>query len=206
MLKIDTFIVGPIETNCYIITDTTSNTSAIIDPGLKSDILTKRINQIGKYNFKYILLTHGHFDHIGGVSYYKDMTNADIVISQGDCDFPKNNENNLAFRHSPIKQFNADIIVKNEDTLFFGEYTIKVMTTPGHTIGSVCYFIDNNIFTGDTLMKGCIGRTDFPTSNFSDMVNSINDLNKVSGEYKIFCGHGESTTLSYEKMTNPYMR
>lgn len=205
MLEIEQFVVGPLETNCYIVRDTESNEALLVDTGYQDEHVTREINKIGAVNFKYILLTHGHFDHIGAVTYYRELTKAQVVISEGDSDFTENTALNLAFRHFPIEPFKPDKTVIDKSTLQIGKYDIEVMETPGHTRGGVCYIIDDNIFTGDTLMKGFVGRTDFPTSKTADLRKSLKKIANINGNYKLFCGHGEPTTLADEKRTNQYM-
>lgn len=207
MLTIKSYSVGELETNCYMVCDKQSGEAALVDPGAEEASLTQDIKAIlGDTSLKYILLTHGHFDHIAGVKFYKELTGAKVVISEGDKEFPCNDSLNLSFRHFEVEGFSPDIVVRDNDILMLGTCEIRVIETPGHTMGSVCYVIGDNIFTGDTIMRGSIGRTDFPTSSFSDMKKSLLKLANIRGDYKLFCGHGDRSLLSFERENNPFIK
>lgn len=208
MLSIKTFVVNPLKTNCYFIKNDETNKIAIIDPGGISLKLNEEISQYSQKNFEYILLTHGHFDHIKSAQKYREITGAKIVIALAERDFTKNAELNLSnqLKSRAISPFEADVFVQNDDILEFGNTKIKVIHTPGHTMGSVCYIVDDCIFTGDTLMKCTIGRTDLQTGNANDIQNSLKKLCTLTKNYKIYPGHGEISTLDYEKSNNIYLK
>lgn len=208
IVQITTYKLGPLKTNCYLIKDEKTNKIAIIDPGGISKDLDDYIKKIGKANFFYILLTHGHFDHIRKAQRYKELTASKIVISKKESEFTSNPELNLSYKfgQQEIKPFSADIFVKDGDIINLGNLKIKVFETPGHTVGSVCYLVNDCIFSGDTLMKDSIGRTDLATGTYEDMLKSIIKLNSIKDDYKIYPGHGEFTTLDYEKNNNIYFR
>ena len=204
MIKIKTFCVSVMQTNCYLIEDTESNECALVDVG---ELTNSIKNAIKDKNIKYILLTHGHFDHIGGVNDIKKLIDAKIVINEKEKEFLCNDRLNLSTLVSPrgIKPFSADILLNDNDELKLGNYTIKMIETSGHTSGGCCYIIDDNIFAGDTLMKGTVGRTDFPTGSMKDMMKSIEKLKNLKGNYNVYGGHGDKTQLDYERFYNPYM-
>lgn len=206
MLSVSSYKVGPLQTNCYVIIDQDTNKAAIIDPGGQSQALDDKIKHIGKENIKYILLTHGHFDHIMLSNKYKNLTGAKIAINKLESDFTKNSNLNLSnlFTDKGIQPFNPDILLDDYDVLDLGNTKIKVRLTPGHTRGSSCFIIDDCIFSGDTLMKGCIGRTDFVTGDYNDIKKSLEIFLNMDMDYKIYPGHGDETTLNYEKENNPY--
>ncbi len=206
MLNIKMLILGDIEANCYFVTN--DEFSLVIDPGAPSDELEKLINDFGADKFKYILLTHGHFDHIGNVkALKKKYPKVTIVISEKDSKFTENANLNLSLFFGDVcDTFKADMEVSDEDKLDFGNDTIRVLLTPGHTQGSVCYLIGNSLFTGDTLFSGTVGRMDFPTGSESDMMKSIKRLSELPGNPDIYCGHNAPTTLEREKKNNYMMR
>ena len=153
-------------------------------------------------NLKYILLTHGHFDHILKAKKYRDVFGAKIVISRLESEFTVDGFLNLSDRFlkpNIFESFNPDTLVDDQDELYFGKYKIKVLSTPGHTAGSLCYIIDNNIFSGDTLFKNQCGCTRFPTGSEDKMENSLKKLYSLEGDFNVYPGHGESTILSAEK-------
>ena len=207
MIKIERFVVGEIEANCFFVTDDEENLAFLVDTGDYSFELKKRIKEFGAEKVKYILLTHGHLDHIGYASEMREeFPSAKIVIGKDDAHFTNEDDLNLSslfgmtFRH-----FDADILVEDESELAFGSKKIKVISTPGHTKGGVCYIFGDCIFTGDTLFRGCVGRTDFPTSSKEDMKKSLEKLEALDGNYKVYCGHESNTTLDYERKNNIYM-
>ena len=207
MIKIERFVVGEIEANCFFVTDDEENLAFLVDTGDYSFELKKRIKEFGAEKVKYILLTHGHLDHIGYASEMREeFPSAKIVIGKDDAHFTNEDDLNLSslfgmtFRH-----FDADILVEDGSELAFGSKKIKVISTPGHTKGGVCYIFGDCIFTGDTLFRGCIGRTDFPTSSKEDMKKSLEKLEAIDGNYKVYCGHESNTTLDRERKNNIYM-
>lgn len=207
MIDIKHTITSIMQTNCYIITDIETGFMAIIDAGAYSPELESVVKE-NKDKIKYVMSTHGHFDHIGYVHQIKSLTNAKVVISSEDEKFLSDDKLNLSIRHpeSEISPMRADIKLNDNDSIMLGNTEVKFILTPGHTAGSGCYIIDDNIFTGDTLMKLSIGRVDFPTSSETDMIKSLVRLSKIAGEYKVFPGHGNFTSLNYEKRYNQYIK
>ena len=207
MIKIERFVVGEIEANCFFVTDDEENLAFLVDTGDYSFELKKRIKEFGAEKVKYILLTHGHLDHIGYASEMREeFPSAKIVIGKDDAHFTNEDDLNLSslfgmtFRH-----FDADILVEDGSELAFGSKKIKVISTPGHTKGGVCYIFGDCIFTGDTLFRGSIGRTDFPTGDKTEMIQSLKKLASLEGNYNVYCGHESNTTLDFERKNNIYM-
>ena len=198
--------LGELGANCYFVTS--GNDSLVIDPGDSSEMLLNLINEFGAEKFKYILLTHGHFDHIGNTAALKKMyPDSKIVISEKEKEFTTTPRLNLSlFFGSDCEPFKADITVDDGDILPFGDERIKVMSTPGHTIGSVCYLFSDCLFSGDTLFRESIGRVDFPTGNDEEMKNSLKKLYNLPGNPVVYCGHDASTTLDSERKNNYAMR
>ena len=207
MTEIKTFQVGIMSTNCYLITDKDTNEMAIVDPGAYSSVITDTSNA-GAGNLKMILLTHGHYDHIGGVSdFLRDFPNAKVYIGEKDKICLTNDEYNLSIKmfRRRFQHFSADILCDGE-ILRLGNTEIKFMETPGHTAGSGCYIFDDKIMSGDTLFCESCGRTDFPGSSSIDIIKSLRILSQLEQDYTVYPGHDCSTTLSHEKKYNPYMR
>ena len=195
---------GSMDNNCSLIIDEKTNQSALVDC---NEFNQKMIDMIGDTDLKYILLTHGHFDHIIGVKSVKEKYGAQVVISKEDEPMLNSSKLSLAaFCNAPQNNVDADIIVKDGDEITLGKTKIKVMATPGHTSGSVCYIAENCIFSGDTLFYCSCGRTDFPSGSPEQMMSSLQKLKALDGDYKVYTGHNNITTLDFERKNNPYMK
>lgn len=206
-MKIESVQVGILSTNFYVITDEETGVSAAIDPGADFSELKHLIEN---KNIKYIFITHGHYDHVFGTAELKRQTGAEVVIGEDDAEHLHNIEKCNSGMHFPVLQelTEADITVKDGDELSVGNIKIKVLSTPGHSFGSVCYVLpgENVIFSGDTLFYRSIGRTDFPTSSPQMMAASLDKLVSIEGDYDVYPGHGPSTTLESERKNNFYLR
>lgn len=207
-MQIETLVLGPVCANCYIVTDEKTNEAAVIDCGEYTQELGNKLE--GK-NLKYILLTHGHYDHILGV-YDLKMSHPEAKIAIHNDEAYKLVDELPSFAHEMMpgvqKYVPADIIVGEGDKLTIGEIEFTVMHTPGHSKGGVCYFAEDErtLFTGDTLFCLTVGRTDFFDSSEEEMLESITRLYNMEGDYDIYPGHNRATTLEYEKRRNRYMR
>lgn len=207
MLNIECFEVGALATNCYVITDKESGLSAVIDPGEYSQSLEEKIKSLKEKTVKYIILTHGHYDHIGYVLPAARLTGAQIVIGKREEEFLSNGTLNRSFMHDiDIEPIKADLLVSENDKIILGETEITVLDLPGHTGGSVGYLADGKLFCGDTLFKGSMGRTDFETGSEQDIMRSLKKLSALPDNTKVYSGHGPSTTIGEEKQRNPYMK
>lgn len=189
-------------TNTYIVTDEETGETAVVDPSLPEESLIEKLN--GK-NVKYVLLTHGHFDHIGGVNLVKEKTGAKVVIHKEDeemlCDPNKNYGTDI----TPVY---ADVLVEDGSELPFGNTRITVLHTPGHTKGGVCYIFNDDriMFSGDTLFRLTAGRTDLYGGDARIELMSLAKIAELKGDYKVYPGHDSSTTLDFERQYNRYMR
>jgi glyoxylase-like metal-dependent hydrolase (beta-lactamase superfamily II) len=206
-MKVQTFPVGELKSNCHIVINEEVNQAVFIDCGGEP---LKLLNYLTKNNLelKAILLTHGHYDHFEGVSYVQEKTNCKVYISKQDSNMLTSNVDSLAKlleyeSFSPVKDF---ITVSNGDVIKEGNLEFKVLSTAGHTLGSVCYICNDCLFTGDTLFKRSMGRTDFPTGSYFDMKNSLQKLYNLEGNYKVYTGHDGNTDLQSERDYNPRMK
>lgn len=203
--KIIKLVVGQLQENCFILFDEDKN-AFVVDPGGSSENIIEAIEK-NSLSIKYILLTHGHFDHVGAVAALVKKYKAPVYLSKEDRAFLESPKEVRASAFGmQIEAAEVDVFVKEGDEISFSEGNIKVIETPGHTLGSVCYLFENYLFAGDTLFNGSIGRTDFPESDHSLMVESLKKLKKLDDEIYVLSGHGPESQISYEKMTNPYLR
>ena len=206
MLKITTFAPGMVYANCYIVKDGQSGDAFVVDPGAYNKRLEAVLKQEGIEKLRYILLTHGHFDHISGVKELKENFGGEIVIHREDAECLYDKSKSLASKFLfPQHDVTADVLVKDGDRLSFGGGEIEVIHTPGHTRGSVCYVTQDIMLSGDTLFRSSIGRTDFPGGSIEEMKESLKRLAALERNYTVYPGHAESTTLEAEKKYNPYM-
>ena len=206
---IRTIPLGPIEANTYIVIDEDSGSTAIIDAGDYSKKLLEMLSDEKIRKIEYILLTHGHFDHIDGVPELKKrFPDAKIAIHEADAPCLYDDSLSLARGFGKLfsKKAEADIILHDDDVLSLGNVQIKVIHTPGHTAGGVTYVVDDAMFTGDTLFFTSIGRTDFPGGSYEVLNDSVCRLFDMEGEYTVYPGHDRKTSLDYERTHNRFVR
>lgn len=203
MPKIDVLPLGAYQTNCYIVWAAGSNRCAVIDPGYEPETVLARLDQLG-LTLDAILLTHGHFDHVGAVKALVKTTGCKLWMSQSDYTQRKNPINDYLY---PLHDSNfCEVSFCEEgEQIGVGGLTFLVLETPGHTWGSVCYLCEDAMFCGDTLFAGSCGRTDLSGGDRVTMMNSLERLREIDTDYRVFPGHGESSTLRQEQRTNPYM-
>lgn len=197
--------VGFLNTNCYILKSKTSENAIVIDPG-EDAIKIKSVLRDMDAKCILILLTHGHFDHILGVENMR-TTRAKVAIHELDAHSLTEKDVFSSIIPKDDRPFEpADILFTEEGDYKAEEFTFSVIHTPGHTEGSVCYVFDDIIFTGDTLFKNAIGRTDFIGSDPEKMIRSLKRLYDLPGDYGIYPGHEDKTVLSDERKYNPYLK
>lgn len=205
-MRVSIHAVGPIYTNCYVVQDEGTGKTAVIDPGGVSEELFEQLDRIGKENIVYILLTHFHFDHIMGVKRLKERYGTTVAIHESEknglSDPALNGLDSFGYGWQVLPE--ADMTFKDGDVLEVGDLSFKVMHTPGHTMGSCCFICENAIFSGDTLFRMGMGRTDLPTGNPQKLYNSLLRLFRLDGNYDVYPGHDAKTTLDYERLNNGY--
>lgn len=206
MIKTTCFVIGMIATNCYLIEDEATGELAVIDPADHCDELLRSIDERGG-KLAYILLTHGHYDHITGAAELCERYHPTVCAAEKEVALIAEPSLNLSKKHGiTIAPFIVDRALKDDDVLMLGESDIRFMLTPGHTAGSGCYIIDDSLFSGDTLFCTSVGRTDFPTSSMTDMMRSVTRLKDLDGNYNVYPGHDRFTTLEMERKYNPFMQ
>jgi hydroxyacylglutathione hydrolase len=198
-MLIETFTIGGLSTNCYVVSSRQTKDAIVIDPGL--DLIFEAdpiFDYIAEASLKVNLIvnTHGHSDHINGDAIFQEKYNVPISIHRLDASSLVVLEN---------VNFPAAVLLDEGSLIQFGNESLKVMHTPGHTPGSICLVGDRLVFTGDTLFAGGIGRTDFPGGSNSDMKMSLLKLQSLPDYYLIYPGHGPTSIIGEEKRVNPFL-
>ena len=207
-IRVEYAAVGQYGTNCYLLADDASGEAAAVDCAVFDGDYRLLLQKAGVASLKYILLTHGHFDHVCGVAALKEVCGGGVCISSADAAGLTDERANLnayvrfgAFRPAP-----PDRLLREGDTLFLGGTELRVMETPGHTPGSVCFLTEGMIFSGDTLFRESMGRTDLPGGSTRTLFRSLRALGELPGDAAVYPGHGPLTTLLHEKKNNFYLR
>lgn len=200
-------ILGGLATNCYILGCPKTKEALVIDPAEESSTLFKLIKDYD-FKLKYIINTHGHADHIGGNKILKEKYSAKLLIHILDKDMLVDTKKNFSYYTGlPVQSPAADDYLKDGMSLSLGSRTLLIIHTPGHSPGSVSIKLDDMIFTGDTLFKGSIGRTDLPGGSMTDIINSIKEkLLVFNSSCTVYPGHGPATTLHQELKNNPFLK
>ncbi len=198
-MLIEMFIVGMLSTNCYVVSAQQSKEAIIIDPGLDSSTEAQQIFDYiseGSLKVKLIVNTHGHQDHINGDATFQAKYKVPIYIHRLDASALEDLERN---------SYPANVLLEEDSLIKFGNESLKVVHTPGHTRGSVCLLGERLVFTGDTLFAEGIGRTDFPGGSNRDMQLSLKKLMRLHNNLLIYPGHGPTSIMGEEKRVNPFL-
>jgi hydroxyacylglutathione hydrolase len=209
-MKLKKFPVGPMGTNCYIVIDEPTKTAAVVDPGYDAGFIYNKLNRAG-VTCAMILLTHGHADHTCALDELRELTGAPVYVHAGDAKMLADPALSYArLTGAPDEPIGPpEHTVADGDKITLGGTVIEVMHTQGHTPGSVCYLIrderGDTMLSGDTLFRGSIGCYDLAGGDFRTLMQSLRRIAALEGEWKVYPGHGPSTTLSRERETNMYM-
>lgn len=204
---INTISVAPIGTNCYVLACEKTGEAIIIDPGGEPEKILRLVDQ-EKYDLKYIINTHAHFDHVGGVKEIQKAKGVSFLLHRDDEIYLEPTvfaESLRNFGIMNVEPPTVDEYIDANKIYTFGECQFTVLETPGHSPGGVCFLFEKEVFVGDTLFSGSIGRTDFPGGSMPILMASIKDkLMPLSDETIVYCGHMESTTIGKEREFNPF--
>ena len=193
-MELKTFPIGSLQTNCYMAWAEGSEKCILIDPGYEPELLLEQV-RLQRKTLEAILLTHGHFDHVGGVKQIAAETGCKVYICAEELKQPLRYSDGLHYTDT----------VAEGDVLELAGLTLQVLHTPGHTPGCVCLLCEDVMFAGDTLFAGTCGRTDLPHSAPEKMRTSLNRLAALEGDYQVLPGHGRASTLDEERKLNPFM-
>lgn len=199
-MTITTFVTSPLETNTYVVIN--GNKAFVVDPGGRAEEISAFIRKEGA-TAEAVLLTHGHFDHTGGVAALQ-REGAQVFIHRDDARLANSVANLAAVAGYSVEHFTPDVTLAGGERLTVAGVPVSVIHTAGHTAGGVCYDLGDVLFTGDTLFELSYGRTDFPSGNFAELKNSVlNKLFNLEGDRTVYSGHGAPTTLEFERKHNP---
>lgn len=205
-MKLEVLVDMMMQENTYILYDENTREAVVVDPAMNFDG-EKSIIESKKLNVKYILLTHSHADHIGDVESLKNITDAKVVAHIKEKEMLNDANKNLSIQFYPEPvEIDADIYVSENEKIPFADGEFEFIFTPGHTTGCMCIKYGDIMFTGDTLFKGSIGRTDLYGGDYEKMLDSLRKLSKLNDEIKIYPGHGPASTIGMEKKDNYYMK
>jgi hydroxyacylglutathione hydrolase len=199
--------VGLLEVNCYILGDEVTKEAVVIDPGGDEDEILEILNH-NQLQLKLIIDTHGHFDHVDANQPLKEATGAKIAIHEADAQMlDKPSAEAMFFTGNRLRTSQADILLKENDILTFGQYRLKVLHTPGHTPGGISLVLEDHpyVYVGDLLFAGSIGRTDFPGGSYDSLITAVKTkIFPLGDNYSVYPGHGPVTTVGQERKYNPF--
>lgn len=206
-MQVESFVLGPVMTNCYLVYKEKGDSGLVIDPGTGAEEVVRRIQTLN-LNIEAILLTHAHFDHIGGVEEVRAATGAPVYVHPQEAEWllePELNGSTL-FPVEEVRCRPAEKTVEGGEQLTLLGETFSVFHTPGHSPGSVSYRAENFIFSGDVLFSGSIGRTDLPGGDYKTLMQTIDQvIMELPEETVVYSGHGPVTTVGREQDTNPFV-
>lgn len=206
-MQIERFLIGMIGTNCYLVYNEESRELVIVDPGGESNKMMNHIRKEGLIP-RAILLTHGHFDHIAGIPAILQEYDIPVYALDKEKEILESRTKNVSAMFGRSMTFEDATYIHDGDVLSLIGYEFRVLGTPGHTCGGVCYYVEEEgvLFSGDTLFHSSVGRTDFPTGSMSEIVRSIKEkLLVLPGDTMVYPGHNDVTTIGNEAAYNPFI-
>ena len=207
-MKVIQIAVGDMMANAFVVYKEGSNKAFVVDPGADVARIKERLDDNGITEVTHILLTHGHFDHIGAVASLQAQTGAKVCIHRRDASMLHSDTDSLAVVAGlSIEPVKPDFLFEGGEVIVAADIEVEVLHTPGHSGGSVCYLADDVMFSGDTLFYMYCGRTDFPGSDAKEYEHSLREvLGSLNKNYTVYTGHGIKTTLLAEFQNNPYLK
>lgn len=205
-MLIKTFVLGPMESNAYILADEHTRRAAVIDPGMGSEHLLEALEE-DRLRLDYVLNTHGHFDHVYCDGYFTSKTGARLLIHEADVFLlQRMPEYARHYGFSVADPPQPDGFLRDGDILPIGDLALRVYHTPGHSPGGVCFHVGDVVFSGDSLLAGSVGRTDIPGGSYPELIASIRaKLLALPDATVVYTGHGPQTTIADERAYNPFL-
>ena len=206
-MKINQYVVGPVQTNCYFVINDDTKETIVIDPGASARQLAEKAREDGLKPVA-VLLTHGHFDHATGAREFADEFGIKIYVYEAEKETLENPKLNVSWMNGQSLVFSADEFLKDEQEIDLAGFHIRVLFTPGHTPGGCCFYFpyQDVVFTGDSLFCMSVGRTDFEKGSMSDLVRSVKEkLMTLPDRTTVYPGHNDVTSIENERMYNPYL-
>lgn len=207
-LKIGRIVMGICQTNCYFLYEEGKKEVIFVDPADKGEILYQKLSEAG-FTIAGILLTHGHFDHIWGANKLRELSDAKIYAYEEEKQVCEDAIKNVSAQCERPCMVKADEYLRDGEKITIAGMTCQLLATPGHTVGSCCYYFEKDkiLISGDTLFKESVGRTDLATGSYATLIRSIQDkLMPLENDVKVYPGHGDETTIGYERRYNPFIR
>lgn len=204
-MTIDKIVVGQLGVNCYVVYDEGASEAAVIDPGDEFERIADLLDRRG-ITPKYIFLTHAHYDHVCAAGELKDKYGAAIIMHEDEKEtYRKTKALCLSWGFVEEDFPDPDILVTEGNKIVLGGNTFEVLHTPGHTPGGICLHLEKTLFTGDTLFRRSVGRTDLPGGDTAKLEGSLKRLASLPPDTRVYCGHGDDTTIGEEVMRNPFL-
>ncbi|MBM7613896.1 MBL fold metallo-hydrolase [Alkaliphilus hydrothermalis] len=198
--------VGPLSVNCYVIGDDGTNKVAVVDPGGDADKILRFLDE-NELELEYIILTHAHGDHIGGIPGLLEKIDVPVYMHKEDLFILKDMEKNYSKQMGLTYELETENFVADGDELSLGDLKLKIIHTPGHTPGGICILVENFLIAGDTLFANSIGRSDLVGGNHNQLIDSIKGkLMVLDEEIMVLPGHGPASRIGIEKLTNPFLK